>query len=693
MHCRSSIYAARQSPIRAMLVILSLVINVLVSGPMVYPVLAATPSIYRTINFGGDSINIDGQQWEGNSAANVQSNGGSFCNQGIALTPETSRERATMLRCSIWSRDLQVQVSAVPLGWYDVYAYVWEDKTAQTYDIRLNGVYAVRVTSGSAGRWERLGPYRVATKQGMITLTTRGGDAKLSGLELWQVGSSTEGDAPQDNRPSVSTTLNRSVFISSERVTYIRSAIQQQRSPNYDAYRDLLGECRDAISADEHAPSTIYVPGYYVDPVGHGKAKEPIKTDANNVYALGLCYRISDDERYAHAAAKIIEAWATKVQEIKTDDDTTLVLSYHFPAMIFGADLIRPSRAYKAVDREFTDFLQRKMVAGSSIDRISHAGCGYTTGDQVTNNWSDWGTVLTISIGAFTQDDALFNKAVGKWKSNIAFQVDEEGTLPIEGRRNNCTGDAGLGYTNFALQALSITAEIAANNGVDLFHYMVNGDLPYLRAWKRTAHDVRYPSTFPFADWDNADYATSRYDVAWFEIANNYFPNGDAEWVLGQFRPVVSREAFRYGTLTHGDLKIDPPRTESAYLTGEWSFENVSASSDDGNKPSNVLDNNLATRWSANEDGQWIAFDAGIKRYVETCEIAFYLGDKRKADFTIEVSDDGTTWKQVYNGSSDGMANGMQAFSFGRQVARFLRIKGYGNTKNDWNSLTEVRVR
>src|SRR5438034_8217740 len=37
----------------------------------------------------------------------------------------------------------------------------------------------------------------------------------------------------------------------------------------------------------------------------------------------------------------------------------------------------------------------------------------------------------------------------------------------------------------------------------------------------------------------------------------------------------------------------------------------VVASGDDGNIPQNTLDNNLATRWSASGDGQWIRYDLG----------------------------------------------------------------------------------
>lgn len=398
---------------------------------------------------------------------------------------------------------------------------------------------------------------------------------------------------------------DRPVFISAARVATIRSAVANQRNPNYRAWRDgLLGECQNALGAGQHAPQTVYVPGFYVDPVGHGRAKEAIKADANNVYALGLCYRVTDEERYADAAASIIAAWASTVQTISSADDTTLVLSYHFPAMIFGADLIRSSRAYAGVAPAFTAFLQQKLAQASSIDWVSRAGCGYSGAGIPSNNWSDWGTVLTISIGAFTNDTALFDQAVQKWQANIVYQVDRDGNLPMEQTRNNCTGEAGIYYTNFAMQALTITAEIAANNGIDLFHYTSGGTMPYLRAWQRTAQLTRYPDTFAFATAHRAAYTDFRYDTAWMEIANNYVPNEDGRWLLERFRPMVSREVFRYATLTHGDLPIALPTAEPVDPNGPWMIRAAAVSSDDGNTPGNVLHGNYATRWSAQAGGQ-----------------------------------------------------------------------------------------
>ena len=57
----------------------------------------------------------------------------------------------------------------------------------------------------------------------------------------------------------------------------------------------------------------------------------------------------------------------------------------------------------------------------------------------------------------------------------------------------------------------------------------------------------------------------------------------------------------------------------------------VSASGDDGNVASNVLDNNVVTRWSANGDGQWIQFCQGTAINMSGVQIAFYSGNARQS--------------------------------------------------------------
>ncbi|MDF2454396.1 MAG: chiA1 3 [Cytophagaceae bacterium] len=119
----------------------------------------------------------------------------------------------------------------------------------------------------------------------------------------------------------------------------------------------------------------------------------------------------------------------------------------------------------------------------------------------------------------------------------------------------------------------------------------------------------------------------------------------------------------------------------------------VSASADDGNIPANVLDNNTATRWSANGDGQWIQFCQGSAITMRGVQIAFYSGNARQSVFDVQVSQNGSDWTNVLtNVRSSGTSLALENFTFTAQSAKYLRVVGHGNTLNTWNSYTEVKV-
>lgn len=119
----------------------------------------------------------------------------------------------------------------------------------------------------------------------------------------------------------------------------------------------------------------------------------------------------------------------------------------------------------------------------------------------------------------------------------------------------------------------------------------------------------------------------------------------------------------------------------------------VTASSNDGNVPANVLDNNLNTRWSANGDGQWIQFCLSDTTTVSGVQIAFYSGTIRRATFDIFTGTDGVNWTTAAAGlQSSGTTNDLQTFAITPRTARYVRIVGHGNTVNTWNSFTEVKI-
>ncbi|WP_394834969.1 discoidin domain-containing protein [Pendulispora rubella] len=118
----------------------------------------------------------------------------------------------------------------------------------------------------------------------------------------------------------------------------------------------------------------------------------------------------------------------------------------------------------------------------------------------------------------------------------------------------------------------------------------------------------------------------------------------------------------------------------------------VSASADDGNAPANTVDNDVATRWSASGDGQWIAYDLGTTFVVREVAIAVYKGDSRRAAFDLQASSDGTNWQTIWSGRSSGASTAQENYDFPDVNARFIRYVGHGNDVNAWNSLTEVDI-
>lgn len=135
-------------------------------------------------------------------------------------------------------------------------------------------------------------------------------------------------------------------------------------------------------------------------------------------------------------------------------------------------------------------------------------------------------------------------------------------------------------------------------------------------------------------------------------------------------------------------------QASSAGLSASCSSESsgaVTASADDGNVPANVLDGKLTTRWSALGKGSWITLDLGASKTTCGVKIAWYRGSSRKNNFTVAVSGDGATFRQVYAGTSSGTSTAAEAYEFAATSARMIRIVVNGNTENDWASITELR--
>jgi hypothetical protein len=153
---------------------------------------------FRGINLNGPPVVIDGHRWEGGDSNHLESHDRAFEDQSVPLMPETDPERAQMIRSSRWNSQADLKVTAIPPGAYTVFVYVWEDNNSETFSVFVDGEEVLHdYVSGPAGTWKRLGPWRVSVRSGTIRLTTRGGIANLSGIEIWKG----DGAIPEPGRP------------------------------------------------------------------------------------------------------------------------------------------------------------------------------------------------------------------------------------------------------------------------------------------------------------------------------------------------------------------------------------------------------------------------------------------------------------------------------------------------------------
>ncbi len=181
---------------------------------------AAEPAgeFVRGVNLNGPAVEIAGRAWEAGDTPHIRTRDRAFENQAVPLVPEAGPELARMIRSSRWSNAVELTLLELPAGEYWVYLYVWEDNNSERFTVRLGEGPELEIESGSAGSWRRLGPMRgaVAEKTGTLKITTRGGAANLSGLEIWRGG-------PASQTPSAESPVEGTV--SAEQAAHFREKI------------------------------------------------------------------------------------------------------------------------------------------------------------------------------------------------------------------------------------------------------------------------------------------------------------------------------------------------------------------------------------------------------------------------------------------------------------------------------------
>jgi hypothetical protein len=142
---------------------------------------------YRAINFNGPALKLNGTEWESSAEApNCLVFGKPYENSIAALDPPVQVDLANLLRTAVTNvGSTAIVLGRVPKGTYLVYLYAWSDGSARRFDVVLEGqTIAQRVTTGAAGRWERLGPWPIEVTDGALNALVSGDAVNLCGIEV-----------------------------------------------------------------------------------------------------------------------------------------------------------------------------------------------------------------------------------------------------------------------------------------------------------------------------------------------------------------------------------------------------------------------------------------------------------------------------------------------------------------------------
>jgi hypothetical protein len=121
--------------------------------------------------------------------------------------------------------------------------------------------------------------------------------------------------------------------------------------------------------------------------------------------------------------------------------------------------------------------------------------------------------------------------------------------------------------------------------------------------------------------------------------------------------------------------------------------QNVETSGSQAGFPgSNVLDDNLNTRWSNSDVGSWVQLDLGTSKNICSIDIAWYKGNERQNNFVISASNDGVKFSNILSSKSSGSTLSPERYNLDDTNARYLRITVNGSTQNSYASIAEISL-
>ncbi len=294
-----------------------------------------------------------------------------------------------------------------------------------------------------------------------------------------------------------------------------------------------------------------------------GGNRQRADQDAHAAYLNAIRWYISGDTSYADCAVRILNAWASTVNQVPTGTDIPGLIGIPIQDFALAAEVLRVYPGWSS-----TDITTFKNMFTNYLYPVVNDFLTNHNGACISHYWANWDAAnlgALIAMGVFNDNTAWFNQGVAYFQSgagngSIMHAVDYlwSGNLGQwqEAGRDQEHDQLGIGLLGYA-------AQTAWNQGVDLFGYSSN------RLLAGAEYTAQYNSTFsvPYTTYNNCDNVQQFYistngagrlddRPVWELIYNHYnvlkgLSTPNSQTMAQLMRPEHgSSDHFGYGTLT-----------------------------------------------------------------------------------------------------------------------------------------------
>ncbi len=353
-------------------------------------------------------------------------------------------------------------------------------------------------------------------------------------------------------------------FLSSNYLAEIRGRAAAGREPWAAAYASLMAVAEEGLrqgilSVRQNGDSpyfkqdAAYLPNQdgVRDPKGNFRSGQLAGQLSRVSRDLALAWRLSGEARYADKALQLIHAWCINrntymIPTGRVVDAATLGAPPNGDITVFAVFHDLFLAVYLLEDYEGWNIHARAAVKRWVRDMIDpQREAMFFEGREMYNNWED-ARLLYLAKGALALDDLdLLIRVFDRWVHILPLKMTDEGELPRETMRTR-----SMHYTLFALDSMTQIAEIARQQGVDLYGMTVNGK--YLqKAIDYAAHYLLHMDQWPFPMLEPLRVDRGSLDhLCLFEMAHNRWGEKRYLDVIAAWggRPVTAGQA----TLLYG---------------------------------------------------------------------------------------------------------------------------------------------